>query len=140
MNKCVKHPTTACSKALQHYVNIPCICKNAVKVCAQISSTTLCDYKSKKTQQMYAQISTARQCKCMHHNTEQYCIQISNGNIIRNVIFSRVLDASIYFDQCLKSDVRTMISTCCSYKKSTRKFTCKCCCVLRVEQLSKGTF
>ena len=54
---------------------------------------------------MHTQISIARQCECMHDNTEQHCIQISTGKIIMSVIFSRVHDASLHFDQCLKSDV-----------------------------------
>jgi hypothetical protein len=35
--------------------------------------------------------------------------------------YFRVQDASLDFDQCTKSDVCTMFSTCCSYKKSRRK-------------------
>jgi len=129
-NFLLKNTTTLC----EH------IRKNIVKLYAQICSTTLCEHTHKNTQQLHAQISTARQCACMHGNTEQHCTQLNTRKVVMSVIFSRVQDASLYFDQCLKSDVCTMISTCCSYKKSTRKFTCKCCRVLWIEHLSKGTF
>jgi hypothetical protein len=130
-NNCLlKSTTTLCAYIL----------KNTVEVYAQICTTTLCDCTHKNPQQLHAQISTARQCECRRDNTEQHCIQLSNGNIVMGVIFSRVHDARLYLDQRLKSDVCTMSSTCCSYNRSKRKFKCKCCRVLWIEQLSNGTF
>ena len=68
-NNCLLKSTTTLSEYIYIYIYIY-ICKNTVKLYAQVSTTTLCEYTHKNTQQLHAQISTARQCECIHDNTD----------------------------------------------------------------------